>query len=110
MEMKSYLPNKSKGKIETYNFMYVPEVLLLEDLGDIDLTNIQWVIVGGELGPKARPMKPEWVERIKQQCDNHKTSFFLSNGAVGAQMGKNDQKKQMRDYYSDVHGITCPMY
>ncbi|GAF96753.1 unnamed protein product, partial [marine sediment metagenome] len=50
---------------------------LLEDLGDIDLTNIQWVIVGGESGPKARPMKPEWVERIKQQCDNHKTSFFF---------------------------------
>ncbi len=66
---------------------------LLEDLGDIDLTKIQWVIVGGESGPKARPMKPEWVERIKQQCDNHKTSFFFKQwGGWGAD-GKKRSKK-----------------
>jgi protein gp37 len=35
---------------------------LLEDLGQINLVGIHWVIVGGESGPKARPMKPEWVE------------------------------------------------
>jgi len=34
---------------------------LLEDLGRLDLTSIHWVIVGGESGPKARPMKPEWA-------------------------------------------------
>ena len=40
---------------------------LLEDLGAIDLTDIDWVIVGGESGVKARPMKPEWVRSVLQQ-------------------------------------------
>ncbi len=57
---------------------------LLEDIGNLDLTNIQWVIVGGESGPKARPMKPEWVQLIKQQCDNYDISFFSNSGAAGA--------------------------
>lgn len=39
---------------------------LLEDLEKIDLTDIHWVIVGGESGLKARPMKPEWVMNIKR--------------------------------------------
>jgi protein gp37 len=50
---------------------------LLEGLGDIDLTNIQWVIVGGESGPKARPMKPEWVLEIKRQCVKYNVPFFF---------------------------------
>jgi protein gp37 len=50
---------------------------LLEDLGFIDLTNINWVIVGGESGPKARPMKPEWVINIREICRNNKIPFFF---------------------------------
>ena len=38
---------------------------LLEDLGEIDLTGIHWVIVGGESGAGARSMKAEWVESIQ---------------------------------------------
>lgn len=41
---------------------------LLEDLGVIDLTGIHWVIVGGESGPKARPMNPDWVRSLRDQC------------------------------------------
>jgi protein gp37 len=50
---------------------------LLEDLGRIDLSNIDWVIVGGESGPGARPMRPEWVENIRQQCDAGGVPFFF---------------------------------
>ena len=42
---------------------------LLEDLGEINLTGIDWVIVGGESGAKARPMKKEWALNIQRQCD-----------------------------------------
>ena len=42
---------------------------LLEDLGTLNLSQIHWVIVGGESGPNARPMQPGWVENIKDQCD-----------------------------------------
>jgi protein gp37 len=50
---------------------------LLEDLGDLDLRNISWVIVGGESGPKARRLEPAWVERILMQCREQKVPFFF---------------------------------
>ena len=50
---------------------------LLEDLGDIDLSGIGWVIVGGESGVGARPMRPEWVRGIRRQCRAHKVPFFF---------------------------------
>ena len=58
---------------------------LLEDIGKLDLTNIQWVIVGGESGPKARPMKLEWIMNIKRQCKEQNVSFFFKQwGGWGA--------------------------
>ena len=50
---------------------------LLEDLGPIDLSGIHWVIVGGESGPKARPMKQEWVLDIQHQCMQQNVAFFF---------------------------------
>jgi len=50
---------------------------LLEDLGDIDLRGISWVIVGGESGPRARPMRSAWVESILTQCDVAAVPFFF---------------------------------
>ncbi|MBW1813757.1 MAG: phage Gp37/Gp68 family protein [Deltaproteobacteria bacterium] len=66
---------------------------LLEDLGDLDLTNIQWVIVGGESGPKARLMKPEWVKHIKQQCEKYNISFFFKQWGCWGVDGKKRSKK-----------------
>jgi protein gp37 len=50
---------------------------LLEDLGQIDMTGICWVIVGGESGPGARPMNPEWVRSIRDQCLANSVPFFF---------------------------------
>jgi protein gp37 len=50
---------------------------LLEDLGVIDLNGISWVIVGGESGPGARPMKKEWVLSIRDQCLEAGVPFFF---------------------------------
>jgi len=50
---------------------------LLEDLGHIDLTNIDWVIVGGESGVGARPMRREWVISIRKQCRLRGIPFFF---------------------------------
>lgn len=49
---------------------------LLEDLGDIDLHGIEWVIVGGESGPNARPMELDWVRSIRDQCVSQDVPFF----------------------------------
>jgi protein gp37 len=51
--------------------------LLLENLGDLNLTGIDWVIVGGESGPRARPMKKEWVLSIFRQCRKQRVPFFF---------------------------------
>lgn len=50
---------------------------LLEDLGVIDLAGMSWVIVGGESGPGARPMKKEWVLSIRDQCLEAGVPFFF---------------------------------
>ena len=50
---------------------------LLEDLGEVDLTGIHWMIVGGESGPGARPMKAEWVESLQRQCQAESVPFFF---------------------------------
>jgi len=66
---------------------------LLEDLGVLDLSGIDWVIVGGESGPKARPMKQEWVLNIKRQCEQQSAAFFFKQwGGWGAD-GKKRAKK-----------------
>jgi len=72
---------------------------LLEDLGRIDLTGIHWVIVGGESGVKARPMKPEWVDGIKRQCDVAGAAFFFKQwGAWGADGHKRSKGANGRCY------------
>ena len=50
---------------------------LLGSLPNLNLRGIDWVIVGGESGPKARPMKEEWVLAIKNQCDSFGVPFFF---------------------------------
>lgn len=50
---------------------------LLEDLGAITLADIHWVIVGGESGPRARWMDPDWVDSIFRQCKTANVPFFF---------------------------------
>lgn len=58
---------------------------LIEDVGPIDLDGIHWVIVGGESGPGARPMKQQWAESIRDLCCAKRVPFFFKQwGAWGA--------------------------
>lgn len=76
---------------------------LLEDLGEINLRDIHWVIVGGESGPKARPMQPGWVESIRHQCDDAGVAFFFKQwGGWGADGKKRSKKENGRL----LHGKT----
>ncbi len=50
---------------------------LLEDLGQVNLQGIHWVIVGGESGLGARPMQQEWVESLRVQCEVAAVPFFF---------------------------------
>ena len=64
---------------------------LLARLGTIDLTRIDWVIVGGESGPGARQMNPEWVREIRDQCLLASVPFFFK------QWGGVQKKRNGRD-------------
>jgi len=55
---------------------------LLEDIGELDLTGIHWVIVGGESGPGARPFDIAWARRIKVQCDAQGIPFFFKQAGA----------------------------
>ena len=50
---------------------------LIGPVGKLDLTEIDWVIVGGESGPGARPMNPDWVREIRDQCHARGVAFFF---------------------------------
>lgn len=72
---------------------------LLEDLGKLDLTGIHQVIVGGESGPKARIMKPEWVDNIFDQCQEQQVPFFFKQwGAFGQDGIKRSKQANGRTY------------
>jgi protein gp37 len=64
---------------------------LLSPISNLQLEGIDWVIVGGESGPKARLMKKEWVVDIKNQCQNEKVPFFFK------QWGGINKKKAGRE-------------
>ncbi len=61
---------------------------LIEPIDNLDLTNIDWVIVGGESGPGARPMEESWVLRIRDICKESKVPFFFKQWG-GVQKKKN---------------------
>jgi len=80
-------------KIETPAVRFLSVEPLLEDLGIIDLTGINWVIVGGESGLKARQMKPEWVFNIQNQCKLAEVKFFFKQWGRWGPDGKARSKE-----------------
>jgi len=71
---------------------------LLEDVGRIDLSDIHWVIVGGESGPRARPMRAEWAESVRRQCLEADVAFFFKQwGAWGADGQRRSKKANGRE-------------
>ena len=64
---------------------------LLGPLPNLDLDRMDWVIVGGESGPGARPMDPKWVRNIRDQCRKAKVPFFFK------QWGGVQKKKHGRE-------------
>ncbi len=70
---------------------------LLEDLGAIDLLNIDWVIVGGESGANPRRIYPDWVRSIRDQCRKQGVSFFFK------QWGGKNKKRAGRELDGNLY-------
>lgn len=70
---------------------------LLGPLPHLNLRGIDWVIVGGESGPGARPIDPQWVRDIRNQCTVANTSFFFKQWG-GVQKKKTGRELDGRTY------------
>jgi protein gp37 len=80
---------------------------LLEDLGELDLEGIHWVIVGGESGPGARPMQRNWVLSIRDQCARANVPFFFKQWG-GVRKSKAGRELDGRTYDEVPHRVTRP--
>lgn len=90
---KEGLPRIDKLRNLQASVLFLSVEPLLEDLGKINLKNIDWVIVGGESGNKARPMDKEWVLNIKKQCETEGIAFFFKQwGTWGEDKVKRSKK------------------
>jgi len=81
---------------------------LLEDLGEIDLSGISWVIVGGESGPGARPMKEEWVISIRDQCREQRVPFFFKQWG-GVRKARNGRELEGKTYNEYPRRVAAPV-
>lgn len=81
---------------------------LLGPLPSLDLTGIDWVIVGGESGPGARPMAAEWVLDIRQQCLRAGVPFFFKQWG-GKNKKKNGRLLEGRTWEQMPAGVSLAM-
>ncbi len=79
---------------------------LLEDLGEMNLSGIHWVIVGGESGPGARPMKKDWVISIRERCHEQRVPFFFKQWG-GVRKVKNGRLLDGRTYDQYPRRVTA---
>ena len=86
---------------------------LLEDLGELDLDGIHWVIVGGESGKGYRPMPHEWARNIRDQCVKKGVAFFFKQSAayrteMGTELEEVDSTKSTWQQFPDTMPAVQP--
>ena len=84
---------------------------LIGSVGNINLNNIHWAIVGGESGSSARPIKEEWIDDIYDACRIYNTAFIIppfssSNGDDGERIIRNARKKPMDGNTRVLYGMN----
>jgi protein gp37 len=86
---------------------------LIDSVGSVDLTGIQWAIVGGESGKSARPIREEWIDEIHHQCVRAGTAFFFKQwGTWGKDNKRRSKKANGREYRGrvwDEMPVTPPL-
>lgn len=100
VENNNYIDRINELRNTKANIKFLSCEPLLGSLKNINIENNDWVIVGGESGPKSREMKKEWVMEIKELCEEKGVAFFFK------QWGGTNKKKSGRlldgktyDYY-----------
>ena len=82
---------------------------LLEDLGQVELSGIDWVIVGGESGVGARPMKEAWVTSLLAQCQSSYVPFFFKQwGGVQKKKYGRELRGRVYDEFPTTESAALP--
>jgi protein gp37 len=77
---------------------------LIGPVGRIDLSGIDWAIVGGESGPRARPMEETWALELRDQCRAQNVAFFFKQwGGVRPKSGGRKLKGREWNQYPKAH-------
>jgi protein gp37 len=107
--------NRAQGLVRIRHLQEAPAAVrflsvepLLEDLGDINLDRIHWVIVGGESGAGARPMEKEWVTSLRDQCKRANVPFFFKQWG-GVRKSKTGRELDGRTYDGLPARIELPV-
>jgi protein gp37 len=77
VESAAYAPRIDQLRTTNAAVRFLSLEPLLGPLSDLNLSGIDWVIVGGESGPRARPMDPAWVTDLRDQCGRAGVAFFF---------------------------------
>lgn len=104
---KEGLPRIDKLRNLNASVLFLSIEPLIEDLGDMNLENIDWVIVGGESGNKARPMDKKWVVNIKNQCEKKDIAFFFKQWGT---WGADNIKRTKRLNGKEIDGRVWQQY
>jgi protein gp37 len=102
-DRKAGLPRIDELRLANCAVRFLSIEPLLEDLGPVNLTSIDWAIVGGESGPGARPIKKEWVLSLRDQCHLARVAFFFKQWG-GVHKKRNGRLLEGRTY--DDHPPT----
>lgn len=97
IEHKDYLHRMDLLKKTDAKVKFISYEPLLSSIPDLNLQNINWIIVGGESGLKSRPLNPEWVIDIKNQCISNNTPFFFKQWG-GVNKKKNGRVLEGREW------------
>lgn len=77
VESSEYIPRIDALRTARAAVRFISFEPLLGSVKRVNLRNIDWIIVGGESGPKARPMQPEWARELRDQCASQRVAFFF---------------------------------
>jgi protein gp37 len=85
---------------------------LLEPIGGVDLSGVDWAIVGGESGHHARPIEPEWIRELRDQCVSQNVAFFFKQwgGRTPKAQGNNIDGRQWLQFpvRSRIEPVLAP--
>ena len=97
VEDRSSMQRIDHLKCTSANIKFLSCEPLLSSLSPLELNGINWVIVGGESGNNARPVKDEWIYEIKEYCENFRVPFFFKQWG-GKRKKKNGRLLNGKEY------------